>query len=409
MNSVFVSAYTNKNISEFENLLASGKFNPDAIGFGTNQNLSLLLHICDSICNQNNTTDIHTNLIFVEILLKYGANPNAPTAFQILRVRSPIVAILFALQYGPHILPFFKLLLDYGADPHFPKNIINEIAYTDIDVYCVEALKMALQAGAKKNIPINHLGHLPIDALRTRVANPAAYIVKNIHVLHLMIQVLENHMDNIPVNLHNVRRNAATQNALIYKQSFAQNLQQIEHQKREEERIKLEQLRQEQMRQQAERNRLEQLRQQAERNRLEQLRQQVEQNRLEQLRQEEERNRLEQLRQEEERNRLEQLRQEEERNRLEQLRQEEEQKRLEQLRQEEERNRLEQLRQEELQNQDYSHKYAESQHLLEKERIEKYNLIIHMNEMMQKMCELAGVVGQLQNKCSQYEKNDSDQ
>ena len=166
MSSPLLQSYNTKNFNEFENLLASGKIRPDInLGLGQTQNQNLLMYISNHLTETPNPSDV----TFFEILLKYGANPNTPSPSSSTNwCQRPLVAILFRLHHGSHVLPFLKLLLDYGADPNFPKNTINSICYTDIDMYCVEALQLALQAGARPNNPINNLGWLPINGLKAR-------------------------------------------------------------------------------------------------------------------------------------------------------------------------------------------------------------------------------------------------
>jgi hypothetical protein len=237
MNSPLLTAYRKQNFQEFENILASGKVHPDtAVGLdkGNDKNLNLLVYICNSISASNNSNDY----TFVELLLKYGANPNFATRTGSTTQR-PFIAVKTRLFHGPHVLQFFKLLLDYGADPNFSPHTINTITRTDSDYYMVDALRFALQAGAKKNNPINPLGWVTLDRLKTCAANPGVHQVKNLNVIHQMIQVLESHVDNVPSNLYNNKLNDTRNNATNYKQAYMQNLQQIENQKRIEEQTRL--------------------------------------------------------------------------------------------------------------------------------------------------------------------------
>jgi hypothetical protein len=123
--------------------------------------------------------------------------------------------------------------------------------------------------------------------------------------------------------------------------------------------------------------------------------QEEERKKQELLRFEEERKKQELLHQEKERKKQELLHQEEERKKQELLHQEEEQKKQKLLHQEEE-----QKEQEELKNKNITTNLRIS---LEKERIEKYNLLMHLHKIMLEMRELANTVNQLQDRCDKYE------
>uniref|UniRef100_A0A6C0C7G2 Ankyrin repeat protein n=1 Tax=viral metagenome TaxID=1070528 RepID=A0A6C0C7G2_9ZZZZ len=235
MNSPLLNAYKTQNFQEFEQLLASGKISPDInLGLGQNKKQNLLVFLCNSL----DATPTPHKLTFVELLLRYGADPNIACHPPSVGYTAPLVAVLSRLNHGEHLLAYFKLLLGYGADPNFPKNMVNTIAYTDTGNYCVTALQYALEAGADKNVPINSLGWKTIDGLNVRIAEPPKYNVRNVSVLIDMRKLLES-FGAISANLFNTTRNNVRANIIAARNVYVQNQQQIENQKRAEEQRKM--------------------------------------------------------------------------------------------------------------------------------------------------------------------------
>jgi hypothetical protein len=219
MSSSLLSTFRDKNFQEFEQLLASGKFNPDTnLGLGINKKQNLLVYICNSISETQNPS----NLIFMELLLKYGADPNIRCLPPSVGYKAPLTAVLEKLSLGEHVLSYLKLLLDFGADPNFDQ-MVNTIVYLDVGDYCVTALRYVLEAGAFKNISMNSFGWLPIDSLKIRIENPKRYGVndKNLSVIVAMKELLEK-FDDVSSNLFSDKRKAVAANVISYKNDYAQ-------------------------------------------------------------------------------------------------------------------------------------------------------------------------------------------
>src|SRR5687768_7091418 len=107
MSSPLLNAYHAKNFQEFEQLLASGKVHADInLGIGQNKKQNLLVYICNSL----SATITPHNFAFVELLLKYGANPNVTCQPPTVGYQVPLVAVLTRLHHGEHMLGYFKLL-----------------------------------------------------------------------------------------------------------------------------------------------------------------------------------------------------------------------------------------------------------------------------------------------------------
>ena len=408
------TVFANNNIESFKEYLKNST--PSKLNYDKNNKSKNIMEI---IC-QSNTNDAD---IYLELILKHGADPNIKKS-----CGYHILSDIQNKQFSN--IRIFELLLEYGANINYmstPGLFLHNAAINDH----LDAVKLAMKFGAKNDYLYSHysLGKMTTVNVCKMTISPehAKYGFRgssNPYITQCIITLLENYVP-INVSYQDIRK---TQVLKIdaERQRLAEierlRLVDIEKKRQEQLQIESEKKRQEQLRIDAERQRLaeierlrlvdienkrqEQLRIEAERQ--EQLR--IEAEKQEQLRIEAERQ--EQLHIEAEKQRQEQLRIEAERQ--EQLRikaERQEQLRIEAKMQEQLRIEAERQKQTILLDQQNNHspQNIDLQILLDKERIEKYNLIMYMNEMMQKMCELAETVEQLQNKCEHYEKNNDGQ
>ena len=324
-----------------------------------------LVNACYSLRSRHNDINLEqkwTNLI--ELLLQKGSNPNHYGG----NLGTPLTALIYnsatylTENFAVEIL---KLLLKFGANVNDrPYILAHAVGGTNPKP---EVVKLLLQYGiCQTNKNGTKPGYTPLESVKiSRKTSPQK---TNLISIQFMLE-------------HGWEAYDSQQNNLRVQEQL---------------RIETEQKRQERLRVEAEQERHEQLRIEAEHLRIE-----TKQKRQEQLRVEAEQERQEQLRIEEEK-KLEHIRIEEEQERQDQLHIEQE--RQEQLRIEEEK-RLEQLRVGEEKLRQTKEQKANLQILLEKERIEKYNLATYLNKLLQEMHVLSNTVIQLQTRCDDYEHN----
>jgi len=386
-----------------------------------------LVNACYSLRSRHNDINLEqkwTNLI--ELLLQKGSNPNHYGG----NLGTPLTALIYnsatylTENFAVEIL---KLLLKFGANVNDrPYILAHAVGGTNPKP---EVVKLLLQYGiCQTNKNGTKPGYTPLESVKiSRKTSPQKTNLISIQFMlehgweaydsqqnnlrvqeQLRIETEQKRQERLRVEAeqerHEQLRIEAEHLRIETKQKRQEQLRVEAEQERQEQlrieaehlRIETEQKRQEQLRVEAEQERQEQLRIEAEHLRIE-----TKQKRQEQLRVEAEQERQEQLRIEEEK-KLEHIRIEEEQERQDQLHIEQE--RQEQLRIEEEK-RLEQLRVGEEKLRQTKEQKANLQILLEKERIEKYNLATYLNKLLQEMHVLSNTVIQLQTRCDDYEHN----